>query len=35
MKKIAIASLIMTVWFLGIEFLGKILGKFIVKIVKS
>ena len=35
MKKITIAALITAVWFLGIEFLGKILGKLIVKIVKS
>ena len=35
MKKITIAALITTVWFLGIESLGKMLGKLIVKIVKS
>lgn len=35
MKKITIAAVITAVWFLGIESLGKMLGKFIVKIVKS
>ena len=35
MKKIVTAVLITSVWFLGIESLGKMLGKLIVKIVKS
>ena len=35
MKKIVIATVITSVWILGIESLGKILSKLIVKIVKS
>lgn len=35
MKKITIATVIMAVWFLGIDSLGKMIGKLIVKIVKS
>ena len=35
MKKIVTATAITAVWFLGIDSLGKILGKLIVKIVKS
>ena len=35
MKKIAIASLITTVWLLGCKSLGELVGKLIVKIVKS
>ena len=35
MKKIVIATVITSVWILGIESLGKILNKLIVKIVKS
>lgn len=35
MKKIVIATAITAVWFLGIDSLGKMLGKLIVKIVKS
>ena len=35
MKKIIVATAITAVWFLGIDSLGKILAKLIVKIVKS
>ena len=35
MKKIVTSALITAVWFLGIDSLGKMLGKLIVKIVKS
>ena len=35
MKKIVTAALITAVWFLGIESLGKMIGKLLVKIVKS
>ena len=35
MKKIVIATVIISVWILGIASLGKILCKLIVKIVKS
>ena len=35
MKKIIVATAITAVWFLGIDSLGKMIGKIIVKIVKS
>ena len=35
MKKITIAAIITTVWFLGIKSLGELVGKLLVKIVKS
>ena len=35
MKKIVIATVITTVWILGIDSLGKFLAKLIAKIVKS
>ena len=35
MKKIAIAGMITTVWFLGIKSMGELVGKLLVKIVKS
>lgn len=35
MKKIAIASIITLTWFLGIKSLGELVGKLLVKIVKS
>ena len=35
MKKIVTATAITAVWFLGCKSLGELVGKFIVKIVKS
>lgn len=35
MKKIGLASMITVVWFLGIKSLGELVGKLLVKIVKS
>lgn len=35
MKKIGIAAVITTVWFLGIKSLGELTGKLLAKIVKS